>query len=135
MYVLITGGAGYIGSHIALSLLQKNHHVIVLDNLCNSSPLALTRVEALSGKKITFHQGDIRRRADLNQVFNHQPIDCQKASPLCFKPGKITDKYEQLAMAKLIFSTSYLEYCSADNIYATDLITLQLRQNIQPFLQ
>ncbi len=75
MNVLITGGAGYIGSHIALSLLQKNHRVIVLDNLCNSSPLALTRVEALSGKKMTFHQGDIRRRADLNLVFSHQPID------------------------------------------------------------
>lgn len=64
-----------------------------------------------------------------------QPIDGQKASPLIFKPGSITDKQEQLAMAKLIFTTSYLEYCSVDNIYATDITTLQLRQNIQPFLQ
>jgi GNAT superfamily N-acetyltransferase len=64
-----------------------------------------------------------------------QPIDGQKVSPLIFKPGSITDKQEQLAMAKLIFTTSYLEYCSVDNIYATDITTLQQRQNIQPFLQ
>ncbi|UVC28081.1 GNAT family N-acetyltransferase [Pantoea sp. SOD02] len=64
-----------------------------------------------------------------------QPVYRPKSSALIFKPGVISDQYEQRRMAQLIFSTSYLEYCSVDNIYAADLTTLQLRQNIQPFLQ
>ncbi|NWA62467.1 UDP-glucose 4-epimerase GalE [Pantoea sp. B9002] len=128
MNVLITGGAGYIGSHIALSLLQKNHHVIVLDNLCNSSPLALTRVEALSGKKITFHQGDIRHRADLNQIFNQQTIDAvihmaglKSVNESLQKPVKyyqnniagtltLLETMKQHQVKKLIFSSSATVY-------------------------
>lgn len=63
-----------------------------------------------------------------------QPVYRTTSSPLIFKPGIISDLHEQRRMAQLIFSTSYLEYCSVDNIYAADLTTLQLRQNIQPFL-
>lgn len=64
-----------------------------------------------------------------------QPVYRPTSSLLIFKPGIIYDQHEQRSMTQLIFSTSYLEYCSVDNIYAADLTTLQLRQNIQPFLQ
>ena len=58
--VLVTGGAGYIGSHTCLELLQAGHSVTVLDNLCNSSPESLKRVESLAGRVLELVQGDIR---------------------------------------------------------------------------
>ncbi|WP_050863085.1 UDP-glucose 4-epimerase GalE [Enterobacter kobei] len=75
MNVLITGGAGYIGSHIVLSLLQENYNVWVLDNLCNSSHIALQRVEKLTGKRLVFCQGDVRNRADLDNIFCKNQIN------------------------------------------------------------
>lgn len=75
MNVLITGGAGYIGSHIALNLLNQNYNVWVLDNLCNSSYLALQRVQHLAGKNLVFCQGDVRNRSDLDSLFCQSQID------------------------------------------------------------
>ena len=59
MTILVTGGAGYIGSHTVLELLSVNEEVVVVDNLCNSSRESLSRVEKLTGKACTFYQGDI----------------------------------------------------------------------------
>ena len=58
--ILVTGGAGYIGSHTVLQLLEQNYGVVVLDNLANSSAESLRRVESITGKSVTFVQGDIR---------------------------------------------------------------------------
>ena len=58
--ILVTGGDGYIGSHRVLQLLETDHQVIVLDNLCNASSESLTRVEELTGKKTIFVEADIR---------------------------------------------------------------------------
>lgn len=69
--ILITGGAGYIGSHTCLELLQAGHELVVIDNLSNSSVEALHRVQTLTGKKIQFIQCDIRDAALLNTVFNY----------------------------------------------------------------
>lgn len=66
---LITGGAGYIGSHTTLQLLEAGHQVVVLDNLSNSSRESLTRIERITGKKIEFIEGDIRDAAVLQQLF------------------------------------------------------------------
>ncbi|MUH71391.1 UDP-glucose 4-epimerase GalE [Psychrosphaera haliotis] len=71
--VFITGGAGYIGSHTILDLLESNHAVVVLDNLSNSSIESLTRVEKLTGKSVTFYEGDIRDRSALQKIFKEQP--------------------------------------------------------------
>ncbi|WKE66793.1 UDP-glucose 4-epimerase GalE [Gallaecimonas kandeliae] len=73
--ILITGGAGYIGSHTVLELLNAGQQVLALDNLSNSSTEALRRVSRLTGKDITFVQGDIRDRALLDRILTENPIE------------------------------------------------------------
>lgn len=73
--ILVTGGAGYIGTHTVLQLLETGHDVIVLDNLSNSRREALDRVEALTGKSVTFYLGDILDRELLEQIFLTHTID------------------------------------------------------------
>ena len=76
MNVLVTGGAGYIGSHTCLELLESGYSVIVIDNLCNSNPKSMVRVEALTGKQITFYQGDVRDETLLRKIFRDHDIGC-----------------------------------------------------------
>ena len=73
--VLVTGGAGYIGSHTVMSLLMAGHDVVVLDNLCNSSAESLARVTRIVGRHVNFVQGDIRDAALLARVFVAHNID------------------------------------------------------------
>lgn len=75
MRVLVTGGAGYIGSHTVLELLQAGSDVVVLDNLCNSSVESLRRVEAIAGRRPVFVEGDVRDAVLLARVFGSEPID------------------------------------------------------------
>jgi len=71
--ILVTGGAGYIGSHTVVELLQQNQDVIVLDNLVNSSITVLDRIETITGKRPQFYQGDVRDKALLLDIFaNHK---------------------------------------------------------------
>lgn len=72
--ILVTGGAGYIGSHTTLALLEAGHNVIVLDNLTNSSLESLRRVERICGRAATFIEGDIRDRALLDSIFVRHSI-------------------------------------------------------------
>lgn len=73
--ILITGGAGYIGSHTLLELHNDGKDVIVLDNLCNSSKESLKRVEQITDKSVTFIQGDIRDRELLDKIFTNNQIE------------------------------------------------------------
>lgn len=73
--ILVTGGAGYIGSHTCVELLNASHDVVVLDNLSNSSVEALKRVEELTGKTLDFVEGDIRDAQVLDQIFARHQID------------------------------------------------------------
>ena len=73
--ILITGGAGYIGSHTAVELLNSGYEVIVYDNLCNSSKESLKRVEELTGKTVKFYEGDVRDAKALEDMFNKESID------------------------------------------------------------
>ncbi|MBV6274125.1 UDP-glucose 4-epimerase GalE [Alcaligenaceae bacterium CGII-47] len=75
MHILVTGGAGYIGSHTVLELLQAKHEVVVLDNLSNSSALSLERVEQITDRQALFLEGDIRDRALLDRIFSAHEID------------------------------------------------------------
>ena len=75
MKVLVTGGAGYIGSHTCVELLEHGDEVVVLDNLSNSCEEALSRVEQITGKKISFYQADLLGIAACDAVFAAHSFD------------------------------------------------------------
>jgi len=75
MKVLVTGGAGYIGSHTSVELLNAGHEVICIDNFMNSKYEAVKRVEKITGKSIKFYEGDIRDREILTKIFSENKID------------------------------------------------------------
>ncbi|MCI8577232.1 MAG: UDP-glucose 4-epimerase GalE [Lachnospiraceae bacterium] len=73
--ILVTGGAGYIGSHTCVELLNVGHDVVVVDNLCNSSKESLKRVEEITGKPVSFYEVDLLDKKGLSQVFDNEKID------------------------------------------------------------
>jgi len=75
MKILVTGGAGYIGSHTCIELLAANHEVVVVDNLSNSSEESLRRVEKIANKKVTFINADIRDESALDEAFSQHKVD------------------------------------------------------------
>lgn len=75
MAVLVTGGAGYIGSHTCVELLKEGYDVVVVDNLSNSSEISLNRVEEITGKKVKFYKTDILDTEGLEEVFNNENIE------------------------------------------------------------
>lgn len=76
MNIIVTGGAGYIGSHTCVELLKEGHHVVIVDNLSNANEVALQRIEQLSGEKVTFYKVDILDEENLEKVFEKEPCDC-----------------------------------------------------------
>ena len=74
MNILVTGGAGYIGSHTCVELLNSGYDVTVIDNLCNANPKSLNRVEAITGRKVKFYEGDVRDEALLRKIFAENEI-------------------------------------------------------------
>ena len=75
MAVLVAGGAGYIGSHTCVELLERGYDVVVVDNLYNSSEKALERVQKIAGKELKFYRGDILNREDLEPIFGQEDIE------------------------------------------------------------
>ena len=75
MAILVTGGAGYIGSHTCVELLNAGYDVVVLDNLCNSCRESLNRVEEITGKKVTFYEVDLLDQPGVKKVFDNEKID------------------------------------------------------------
>lgn len=75
MAILVTGGAGYIGSHTCVSLTQAGYEVVIVDNYYNSSPKSLARINELCGKTLKFYECDIRDRAGMDKVFKENTIE------------------------------------------------------------
>ena len=75
MAILVTGGAGYIGSHTVVELQNAGYEVVVVDNLSNSSEKALERVEKITGKKVPFYKVDILDRKAMEEIFSKEKID------------------------------------------------------------
>ena len=73
--ILLTGGTGYIGSHVCIELIKKGYEVIIIDNLCNSSIKVLERIKKITGFKPAFYEKDIRDKSALLEIFNKYPID------------------------------------------------------------
>ena len=133
MNVLVTGGAGYIGSHTCVELLESGYGVIVIDNLCNSSAKSLERVRELTGKDLTFYEGDVRDEALLRKIFASHDIGCvihfaglKAVGESVSIPWKyydnnlnstlvLTKVMEEVGMKNIIFSSSATVY-SATNL-------------------
>lgn len=75
MSVLVTGGAGYIGSHTCVELLNAGYDVVVVDNLCNSCRESMERVQEITGKKLTFYEADLLDRSAMEQIFDQEVIE------------------------------------------------------------
>ena len=76
MRILLAGGAGYIGSHTAVCLLQAGHDVTIVDNYANSCPEAVRRIEQIAGRKADCFQADVKDRDTLLRIFREKPVDC-----------------------------------------------------------
>lgn len=132
--ILVTGGAGYIGSHACVALLQAGFNVVVVDNLSNSHPLALERVQEITGKPLVFEQSDIRDRSALDSLFARYAItavmhfaglkavgeSCQK--PLFYYENNVSgtvhllQAMQQAGVRRLIFSSSATVYGFPDSM-------------------
>ena len=126
--ILVTGGAGYIGSHTVLRLLEDGHPVVVLDNLSNGSREALRRVEALTGRQVVFEEGDIRDGALLDRLFTEHDVGAvihfaglkavgeSVAQPLRYYDCNVTgslrllEAMDRAGVRNLVFSSSATVY-------------------------
>ena len=136
--ILITGGAGYIGSHTALELLNEGYEVVVYDNLCNSSKESLKRVEELTGKMITFYEGDVMDEAALKAMLEKEGVDAvihcaalkavgeSVQKPLEYYRNNITgtltlmDVMKQTGVKNIVFSSSATVYGSPEEMPITE---------------
>ncbi|MCE9852799.1 UDP-glucose 4-epimerase GalE [Shewanella chilikensis] len=128
MTILVTGGAGYIGTHTLVELLAAGKEVVVIDNLSNSSVEALARVEQISGKNVLFYQGDILNKAFLQKVFSDHSFEAvihfaglkavgeSVAQPLRYYENNVTGTLilcqvmKEYGVRNLVFSSSATVY-------------------------
>ena len=128
MDILVTGGAGFIGSHTVVELLNAGHHPIILDNFVNSSPKVLQRMTEITGKKPIVIEGDIRDRACLKNIFAQHKIDSvihfaalkavgeSVAQPLRYYENNVSgslvllDEMQQAGVHSIVFSSSATVY-------------------------
>lgn len=128
MAILVTGGAGYIGSHTVLELLNSGNDVVIIDNLCNSSRESLRRVEALTGRSVTFYEADVCDRSALQTIFAQHAIDAvihfaglkavgeSTQIPLKYYQNNIAatlvlcEEMERAGVFRLVFSSSATVY-------------------------
>ncbi len=134
MAVLVTGGAGYIGSHTCIELLNNGEEVVVIDNLCNSSKEALDRVERITGKKIIFYNEDLLNRNAVEQIFQNENISYvihfaglkavgeSVEKPLEYYWNNVTgtlillDVMKKFGVKKIIFSSSATVYGKPETV-------------------
>ncbi|MFM7783091.1 MAG: UDP-glucose 4-epimerase GalE, partial [Gammaproteobacteria bacterium] len=128
MNILVTGGAGYIGSHTCVELLAAGHTLTVVDNLCNSSVVALARVRAISGKALRFEEVDLRDAAAMDRILGSERFDAvvhfaglkavgeSVAEPLLYYENNISGTLRLLeamgraGLRRIVFSSSATVY-------------------------
>jgi UDP-glucose 4-epimerase len=143
--ILVTGGAGYIGSHTVVQLLQANFEVCIIDNLCNSKEAVIDRIEKITGKRPAFLEGDIRDAAFLKRVFQEQSIDAvihfaglkavgqSEKEPLLYYDNNVSgsvclfEAMRQAGVKRLVFSSSATVYGNPGKTqYTEDLPTVPI---------
>ena len=138
MNILVTGGAGYIGSHTCVELLNEGYDVVVFDNLSNSSQESLRRVEELTGKQVCFYEGDVQDEDALRAMFKEQKIDAvihcaalkavgeSVQKPLEYYQNNITgtltlmDVMNRVGVKNIVFSSSATVYGSPAEMPITE---------------
>lgn len=138
MKILVTGGAGYIGSHTCVELLKCGHEPIVIDNFCNSLPESIARVRKITGRDVVLYKGDIRDAALLEKIFSEHRIDCvihfaglKAVGESCVKPieyydnnicGTLTlvDVMRNHGCKKIVFSSSATVYGTPEKLPLTE---------------
>lgn len=143
MNILVTGGAGYIGSHTVVKLIEAGHTPIVVDNLLNSSAESLARVERITGTRPKFYEADVRSRETLDRIFDEQSIDAvihfaglkavgeSVEKPLLYYQNNLDstlvllDAIQAHSVKKLVFSSSATVYGTAQPPYTEDSPTGQ----------
>ncbi len=138
MNILVTGGAGYIGSHTCVELLNAGHDVTVIDNLDNSSETAVERVAGITGRRVTFYQVDILDREPLSAIFEHDSFDAvihfaalksvgeSVAQPLRYYHNNVTgtlvllDVMREHGVRNIVFSSSATVYGDPASVPITE---------------
>ncbi|MCQ2455573.1 MAG: UDP-glucose 4-epimerase GalE [Clostridia bacterium] len=128
MSVLVTGGAGYIGSHTCVEMLDAGYDVVVVDNLDNSSKESLNRVEKITGKKVKFYENDVRDKSALKKIFSENDIEAvihfaglkavgeSVKKPMMYYSNNIDstlvliDVMNEFGVKKIVFSSSATVY-------------------------
>lgn len=142
--ILITGGAGYIGSHTAVELMAAGQHVVIVDNLCNSSVKVLDRLQALAGANFTFVQADVRDGAALDPIFAQHQIEGvihfaglkavgeSVAQPVCYFDNNVGSTLALLQamnradVRRIVFSSSATVYGDPAKVPVTEDSPLQV---------
>ena len=142
--ILVTGGAGYIGSHTVLALLEAGHEVLIVDNLSNSSAKVLPRLEQLSGQVIPFVQADVRDSAALDRIFAEHRIDGvihfaglkavgeSVAQPLRYFDNNVgstlalLQAMDRAGVRRIVFSSSATVYGDPDQVPINESSRLQV---------
>ena len=145
--VLVTGGAGYIGSHTCVELINNGYEVIVFDNLSNSSQRSLNRVKAITKKDITFFEGDITHQDDLNHVFSKYKISYvihfaglkavseSVEDPLTYYDNNVSGTLcllktmKKYNVKKLVFSSSATVYGEPESLPLTEVMPSGIIKN------
>ena len=138
MNILLTGGAGFIGTHTLVELLENGHEAVVIDNFSNSCREALSRAEELTGKRFAFYEADVRDRAVLDRIFEEHPIDAvihfaglkavgeSVAKPIEYYDNNLVGTLVLLeamrdhGVKKLIFSSSATVYGTPEQLPLTE---------------
>ena len=141
--ILITGGAGYIGSHTAVELMQQGHRVVIVDNLCNSSLKVLERLRTLCGDRFDFVQADVRDASALNTMFSQHAIEGvihfaglkavgeSVAQPLRYFDNNLgstltlLQAMDRAGVRQLVFSSSATVYGDPEQVPITESARLQ----------
>lgn len=134
MAILVTGGAGYIGSHTCVELLNTGYEIVIIDNLSNSKPESLRRVHEITGRKFTFYEVDILNRAALESVFSENSIDAvihfaglkavgkSVEMPLCYYHNNVSgtillcEVMKKYGVKSMVFSSSAAVYGIPDRV-------------------